>query len=179
MFLKKCFDLYSRAGVRRPLFSRDNYRNCRLIAVMRMVGFVYQRKLTFFDEPIAEQHNFTQQYSYPGWKVVYGPLLCCSFAQTRSNKHMKSDNHPNATPIFKTSLEYLARNKRTRTTHGGRVKITQFACLGHTSKSHGEAFSRQFLSNLGPIFPGSKIPANNLRARNRCSTWSNRLFGAR
>ena len=48
-------------------------------------------------------------------------------AQREANKHMKSDNHPNATPIFKTSLEYLARNKRTRTTHGGRVKITQFA----------------------------------------------------
>ena len=37
------------------------------MAVMRMVGFVYQRKLTFFDEPIAEQDNLdtavlTDQY---------------------------------------------------------------------------------------------------------------------
>lgn len=48
-------------------------------------------------------------------------------AQRNANRNLKSDEHPNATPIFKTSLEYLARNKRSRKTHGCRVKVTQFA----------------------------------------------------
>ena len=48
-------------------------------------------------------------------------------AQREANRHLKNDKYPNATPIFKTSLEYLARNRKSGSVHGCRIKITQFA----------------------------------------------------
>ena len=46
-------------------------------------------------------------------------------ATRSSNKQFLNDNVPNATPIFKTSLEYIPSNRSGAST--GRVKITQFA----------------------------------------------------
>ena len=47
--------------------------------------------------------------------------------QRDANRHLKNEKYPNATPIFKTSFEYLARNRRSGSVHGCKVKITQFA----------------------------------------------------
>ena len=43
--------------------------------------------------------------------------------QRSSNKHFSSEKCPNATPIFKTSLEYVP----TKSSNKGKVKVTQFA----------------------------------------------------
>ena len=47
--------------------------------------------------------------------------------QRSANKNFLIDNYPNATPIFKTSLEYFPTSKRSGTAHGCKVKVTQFA----------------------------------------------------
>ena len=49
------------------------------------------------------------------------------FAQRCANKHISLENYPDATPIFKTSLEYIPTSKKSGSSHGCKVKVTQFA----------------------------------------------------
>ena len=46
--------------------------------------------------------------------------------QRESNKHLRNEKYPNATPIFKTSFEYRPRKGSGRA-HGCKIKVTQFA----------------------------------------------------
>ena len=47
-------------------------------------------------------------------------------AQRNAYKHLVNEKHPNATPIFKSTLEYAPKNRRGNF-HGIKVKITQYA----------------------------------------------------